>query len=242
MSNEGVAAVEKAVSLLDCFELGKEKLSLTSLAKATGMHRTTVYRLMNSLERTGYVIRANDGEYSLGPRLLFLGKLYEKSFHLASVVEPILRTLSEETGESASYNVLENGQRLCLFRVEPAVGLRETRLPGTSLPLDMTSGSQAIRYWGLAEPIFETPPTLPLFTARVRDVYTAAFSAPIFGEANGFRAALTLSGPVERIEAARADGRFDNVFLQAASTLSRNLGAAGWFCDQVFGAASKKPA
>jgi DNA-binding IclR family transcriptional regulator len=236
MGNEGVAAVEKALALLDCFSLGHEKWNLAALTKATGVHRTTVYRLMNSLERMNYVIRSEDGDYTLGPRVLFLGKLYEVSFHLASIVEPVLRSLSAETGESASYNVLEASQRLCLFRVEPAVGLRETRLPGTSLPLDNTSGSKVIRYWGLSEPLFETPPQLPLFTSRERDEYTAALSVPVFGENDKFKAALTLSGPVTRMETARADNRFDPAILLAASTLSRKLGASTSLCEHYFSA------
>ncbi|CAG9253816.1 hypothetical protein PCAR4_350124 [Paraburkholderia caribensis] len=50
MSNTGVAAVEKALSLLDCFQPGKESLSLAALCKATDIPLITVYRLMNSLK------------------------------------------------------------------------------------------------------------------------------------------------------------------------------------------------
>lgn len=82
MGNEGVVAVEKALALLDCFRPGDESLTLTALAQLSGYHKTTVYRLMNSLERMNYVVRHEDGNYALGPRLLYLGKLYEQSFHL----------------------------------------------------------------------------------------------------------------------------------------------------------------
>ena len=51
MGNEGVVAVEKALALLDCFRPGDESLTLTALAQLSGYHKTTVYRLMNSLER-----------------------------------------------------------------------------------------------------------------------------------------------------------------------------------------------
>ena len=102
MGNDGVAAVEKALALLDCFKPGAEALTLAALAQASGMHKTTVYRLMNSLERMSYVIRSESGAYSLGPRLLYLGKLYEQSFHLSSVVEPVLHALAAATRESRS--------------------------------------------------------------------------------------------------------------------------------------------
>jgi DNA-binding MarR family transcriptional regulator len=103
MGNDGVAAVEKALSLLDCCKLGAASQTLASLSQASGMHKTTVYRLMNSLERMGYVVRSQAGEYSLGHRVLYLGKLFEQSFQLSAVVEPVLYGLAAETKESASY-------------------------------------------------------------------------------------------------------------------------------------------
>ncbi|KKB62978.1 IclR family transcriptional regulator [Robbsia andropogonis] len=233
MSNEGVAAVEKALALLDCFTPAHQTWTLAALAKHAAMHRTTIYRLMNSLERMNYVIRSESGDYSLGPRLLYLGNLYEASFQLANLVKPALLALSQETGESASYNVLENGERLCLFRVEPPVGLRETRLPGTSLPLDNTCGSLVIRHW-TQDSTAALPRPLPWFTSRERDEYTAAFAVPIFGENNAFMAAMTLSGPVARMEAARAENRYDALLLATAASLSRKLGASTAFCDHLF--------
>ena len=237
MGNEGVAAVEKALSLLDCFRPGVESLSLAALAQASGMHKTTVYRLMNSLERMGYVVRSEAGIYSLGHRVLYLGKLYEQSFHLSTIVEPALHALAAATRESASYYVIDNGQRLCLFRAEPSEGLRETRLPGTSLPLDDTAISQVLRYWGLGEAIYDAPPALPLFTSGARDVHTAAFATPVFGAGDKFMAALTLSGAASRLDAARATGEFAALQLNAAADMSRKLGASAGFCEKVYLAA-----
>jgi DNA-binding IclR family transcriptional regulator len=234
MGNDGVAAVEKALALLDCFKPGAESQSLATLAQASGMHKTTVYRLMNSLERMGYVVRSQTGQYSLGHRLLYLGKLFEQSFHLSSVVEPALHALAVATKESASYYVLDNGRRLCLFRVEPSEGLRETRLAGTSLPLDDTAISHAIRYWGLGEPIYDRPPKIPLFTAGARDLHTAGFATPIFGVGDKFVAALTLTGPASRLSAAHATGELDATQLKAAADLSRRLGASAGFCEHFY--------
>ncbi|SAL82425.1 IclR family transcriptional regulator [Caballeronia terrestris] len=236
MGNEGVVAVEKALSLLDCFKPGAEALSLAALALASGIHKTTVYRLMNSLERMNYVVRSEAGLYSLGPRLLYLGKLYEQSFHLASVVEPVLHHLATTTKESASYYVLEKNLRLCLFRVEPSEGLRETRLPGTAFPLDDTAIGKVLRVWGLHERLFEKPPQLPIFTAGARDQHTAAFATPVFGAGDNFMAALTLSGPASRLEPAYASGSLTEVQLASASELSRKLGASALFCERMYAA------
>ncbi|BCG04241.1 IclR family transcriptional regulator (plasmid) [Paraburkholderia sp. PGU19] len=234
MSNTGVAAVEKALSLLDCFQPGKESLSLAVLAKATGIPVTTVYRLMNSLERKSYVVRSGEGVYSLGHRLHYLGKLYEQSFRLSAVVEPILRELATATGASASYSVVERGRWLCLFRVDPAEGLRITRVPGDLRDFDNTPTSDVLRYWGLKEPVFDRFPTLPIFKSGARNVHTAASAMPIFGAGDQFLAALTLSGAASSLEAARTDGSSVARHVGAAMDLSRRLGASAKLCERIY--------
>ncbi|SFO07813.1 transcriptional regulator, IclR family [Candidatus Pantoea varia] len=234
MGNEGVIAVEKALALLDCFKPGEESLTLTALAQLSGYHKTTVYRLMNSLERMNYVIRRENGVYTLGPRLLYLGKLYEQSFHLASIVQPELHALATATGESASWYVIENEQRLCLFRAEPSEGLRETRLPGTFLPLDNSAIGQVLRYWGLNEPLFDTAPMLPLFTSGMRDPHIAAFSVPVFGENDKLIAALALTGPASRLTQSACDGGLGKLMKEVASRLSIKSGARKVMCDNFY--------
>lgn len=239
MSNHGVAAVEKALGLLDCFRLGSEILSLAQLSAASGMHKTTVFRLLNSLERMSYVVRTADGRYALGPRLLYLGKLYEQSFQLGSVIEPVLQELALVTRESASYYVLHGDeQRMCLYRAEPSEGLRETRLPGTILPLDDTAIGSVLKYWGKDDGAAQRDEPLPWFTSGLRDVYTAAFATPLFGAGDKFMAALTLSGPASRLEAAdRAE--IGRVQLVAATRLSRLLGASSAWCEKVYSTADR---
>ncbi|AZG15543.1 MULTISPECIES: IclR family transcriptional regulator [Cupriavidus] len=239
MSNHGVAAVEKALGLLDCFRLGATTMSLAQLATASGMHKTTVFRLLNSLERMSYVVRTADSRYALGPRLLYLGKLYEQSFQLGTVIEPVLQDLALATKESASYYVLHGDeQRMCLYRAEPSEGLRETRLPGTILPLDDTAIGSVLKYWGKDDASARREEPLPWFTSGFRDIYTAAFATPLFGAGDKFMAALTLSGPASRLEAAnRAD--IARVQLVAAARLSRRLGASALWCEKVYGAAAR---
>jgi len=172
--------------------------------------------------------------YSLGPRVLYLGKLYEQSFHLSTLVEPALHGLASATKESASYYVIENGRRLCLFRAEPSEGLRETRLPGTSLPLDDSGIARVLRFWGLGEPVLDATPELPVFTSGAGDRHTAAFAAPIFGAGDKFMAALALSGPASRLEAAWQSKEHNALLLRVASELSRKLGASIGWCEHIY--------
>jgi len=235
MGNEGVIAVEKALALLDCFRPGDDSLTLTALSQASGYHKTTVYRLMNSLERMNYVERHENGSYGLGPRLLYLGKLYEQSFHLASVVQPELQQLALATHESASWYVIEGGQRMCLFRAEASEGLRHSRLPGTIFPLDQSAISQVLRYWGQNEAVFDENPRLPLYTSGARDPHTAAFAMPVFGVNDKLIAALALTGPASRLIESRRDDGLTQQMSQSAARLSLKLGASKLFCSAQYG-------
>lgn len=235
MGNEGVVAVEKALALLDCFRPGDESLTLTALAQLSGYHKTTVYRLMNSLERMNYVVRHDDGNYALGPRLLYLGKLYEQSFHLSRVVQPELQALSQASQESASWYVLEGGQRLCLFRAEASHGLRHSNLPGTQFPLDDSAISKVLRHWGLNDALPEGEPAVPLYTAGARDPHTAAFAMPVFGVNDKLIAALALTGPISRLTEDRREQGVSQLMHATASRLSQKMGASKAFCQQFYG-------
>lgn len=234
MGNEGVIAVEKALALLDCFSPGEENLTLTVLAQLSGYHKTTVYRLMNSLERMNYVVRHDNGNYALGPRLLYLGKLYEQSFHLASVVQPELQALSQATHESASWYVIESGQRLCLFRAEASQGLRHSNLPGSQFPLDGSAISKVLRHWGLGEALPAGELLLPLYTSGARDPHTAAFAMPVFGVNDKLIAALALTGPSSRLTEDRKEQGLSQLMSNTASRLSLKLGASKLFCEQFY--------
>lgn len=83
MSNDGVVAVERALAVLDCFKPGDERLGLAEFAARLPLHKTTIFRLLNSLARCGYVLREPDGRYSLGPRVLYLARVYERGFNLS---------------------------------------------------------------------------------------------------------------------------------------------------------------
>ena len=190
---------------------------------------------MNSLERMNYVVRHDDGNYALGPRLLYLGKLYEQSFHLSRVVQPELQALSLASQESASWYVLEGGQRLCLFRAEASHGLRHSNLPGTQFPLDDSAISQVLRHWGLNERLPDGEPAVPLYTAGARDPHTAAFAMPVFGVHDKLIAVLALTGPISRLTEDRREQGISQLMHDTASRLSQKMGASKPFCQQFYG-------
>lgn len=226
MGNDGVAAVERALGLLDCFRPGEESLTLAAFATRVKLHKTTIYRLLNSLTRMGYVLKQPSGAYSLGPRVLYLGRVYELGFQMSDWVVPRLRELSQATDETASYYVESEGQRMCLFRIQPREGLHQHVLAGSLLPFDESSTGLVFRHWGAqgAVHLGAPPPALPTSTAGIRDTFTSSMCAPVFGHDDQFAGAMTLSGLTDRIR--KSHDAFAAALLRQAEGLSAALGAS----------------
>lgn len=233
MSNDGVVAVERALSVLDSFRPGKEHLTLAELANELPLHKTTIFRLLNSLVRKGFVTRGPDGRYSLGAKVLYLGRVYQRGFSLADMVTGVLMRLMQQSGETASYYVPHGeADRLCLFRAQPAEGLHAQVIAGTVLPPDNSSCGRVFSIWHLGQ----VPPAqqLPYFSSGQRDPFSSSWSVPLFGVEDRFAAALVVGGLTERIKA--ANGTAVRVaIMQAAWELSRRLGASDGWLAHVYG-------
>ena len=80
---KGVEAVDRALKLLDCFEISDQSLTLAELSRRSGYYKSTILRIAESLDRGGYMLRQEDGQFRLGPTLWRLGSMYRQNFHLA---------------------------------------------------------------------------------------------------------------------------------------------------------------
>ena len=116
-------------------------MTLSEIASATGFYKSTILRLAGSLERLGYLIRAESGVFRLGPAVWRLGSIYRAGFNLGEAIRPELRRLVEATGETASFYVREGQSRVCLFRHNSPHAARHHLDEGSELPL--TAGASA---------------------------------------------------------------------------------------------------
>ena len=140
----GVASVDKALSLLLVFQQGDAALSLTELASRTHMYKSTCLRLLASLMHAGFMQKTAAGGYTLSRTIPRLQGIYMAGFSLGDVVYPALQALVEQTGESAAYSVIQgsgmDAQRLCLYRVHSKQLLRDHIHEGELLPLSRGAG------------------------------------------------------------------------------------------------------
>src|SRR5205807_9227195 len=98
--------------ILDAFAEHDQKLTLAELSKRTKLYKSTVLRLTKSLEKFGYLRRAEDGAYRLVSKVLFLGSLYQRHFRTLDLVPQVLRQVDDEVQEGAYLDVRDGDHRL----------------------------------------------------------------------------------------------------------------------------------
>lgn len=186
----GVGVIDKSVRVLAALETGP--LSLGGLVAGTGLSRPTAHRLAVALEVHGLVRRDGEGRFALGLRLMALGQAAGAGLALLEAARETLATLRDETGESVQLYVREGDRRVCVASLESPHGLRTIVRVGASLPLDRGSAGAVLRgdaatlARGWAESVGE----------RERGV--ASVSAPVLAGDGSVRAAIGVSGPIER--------------------------------------------
>lgn len=196
----GVSAVNRALSILAAFSREQPRLGLAQLAQATGLYKSTILRLAESLESFGYLQRSSDGIYSIGPAPLRLSPLYQTNLHAAEIILPVLRELVARTQESASFYVQAGDQRLCAYRVHSPRSVRDHINEGELLPLNRGAGGVILMaFSGARGARYETARREKFALTRGdRDPETAAIAAPVFGVGNKLEGALCISGPLHR--------------------------------------------
>ncbi len=221
----GAAAVDRALTLLAAFRESDLSLSLAELASRTRLYKSTVLRLLASLEHARLIQRLDDGSYGLGSEVARLNAVYAASFSLDRIVLPVLRQLVAATRESAAYHVAQGDTRLCLYRVDSPQPVRDHIKAGDVLPLNRGTGGRVLTAFGAGHPGALSAKDKNLY-ARIREqgyfsttgdrlAGVAGISAPVFKADGSLAAALTLTMPAERY-----NERHVQKVLQAARKLS----------------------
>ena len=221
----GVAAVDRALGILAIFAERDDALTLAQIAQRSGLYKSTILRLIGSLERFGYIRRLADGRYQVGPEPMRLAQLYQQSFRLRESVMPVLDRLAHQCGVTASFYVLEGNTRVCLHRVEPPRLVRVFLREGDRLPLDRGASGKVLRaFSGARGELFDAVRKAACATSfGERDAQTAAIAAPVFGVGQKLHGALNLSGLREQFTPKHI-AVLRRQLLAAAAELTRALG------------------
>src|ERR1700722_6816738 len=103
---QSLQSLERGLAVLQVFSAERSALTLSDVARLTGITRATARRILLTLEKLGHV-RSDGRLFSLTPRVLTLGWAYLSSLNIWEVAQPLMQDLSEKTGKSCSMATLD---------------------------------------------------------------------------------------------------------------------------------------
>jgi DNA-binding IclR family transcriptional regulator len=222
--------LDKAVAVLE--SAARSPVGLGELVQATGLPRATAHRLAVALETHRLLVRDATGRWAPGPRL---GELAQSAPDpLLAAAGPVLARLRDRSGESAQLYRRDGDERVCVAAAERATGLRTSVALGARLPMSAGSGAQVLAAWtgegGELPPAARFGPrTLAevrrrgwAYSVAQREAGVASVSAPVRDRSGEVVAAISVSGPVERL-GRRPGPRFAPLVTAAAGSLSALL-------------------
>lgn len=249
-SERHIEAVLAALKVLDCF-LMAPVLTTKQLIDMTGFTRNRVMRLTGTLLYRGYLVQVQEtAAYTPGPKVLALGKVFERNNNLVQLARPILREMALKTGESISMYVRDGLERVVLAREEGTQFIRYNVSEGQRMDLHAGAGGKVLLAFAPAEvarAVIEDEHLASHTSRTITDIQklstelekirrqgfavsmgeriqdACAIAAPVFERKDQLICALAIVGPVSRFTAASRK-IFTAQILAAANKLSKALG------------------
>ena len=236
-------SADRALAILAAFNEGRPDVGVSELASELGMHKSTVSRLLATLESRGLVRREGD-RFVPGWELARLGALATRGFALVGSSQDAMERLAEETGETVNLAVRDDGRALNVHQVDSAHFVAVTDWTGRAAPLHATANGKVLLAFGegplpreltrLTRRTISDRRELRAELERVRrnglgvaleelELGLHAVAAPVFDCFGTCLAAISVSGPAYRL----TEGRLavaGELCVGAAREVSEKLG------------------
>jgi IclR family pca regulon transcriptional regulator len=250
--NQSLRSLERGIAVIQVFSREHPALTLSEVARLTGITRATARRILLTLEKLGHV--HSDGKlFSLTPRVLSLGWAYLASLNLPELAQPLMENLVERTKESCSMATLDPPDIVYVARVPTRRIMTVTLAVGARLPAHATSMGRVLLA-GLPDDELERfldetplerftdgtitdPNDLRLAVLETRDrgwalvdqeleVGLRSLAAPITRSHLGTVAAINVSAATHRVSIEDFHERFLPALLETAASISTAAGHA----------------
>ncbi|HEX4759741.1 MAG TPA: IclR family transcriptional regulator [Thermoleophilaceae bacterium] len=240
-----VGSVARAVAVIDVLAAHPQGLGVNEVARRIGVNASTTSRLLATLERGGIVQREPRGPYRLGLRLVALADAVLDGLDIRDLGRPVLRSLVEDTGETATLSVPGASEAVTIdFIAGDASVVGVARLGRRSVGHATATGKVVLTHAGLGgsaaqltaftDKTITDPDALERELEQVRargfaeavgerDPDLVAVAVPVFDRAGSLAAILGVQGPMGRFTATRRKELLP-VLRQHGETLTRGLG------------------
>ncbi|MDN7242347.1 IclR family transcriptional regulator [Planococcus sp. N028] len=137
-SGDYIQSLERGLQVIQAFSQQNPSMTVSEVAKKTGLSRPAARRILLTLEHLGFA-EAQSGHYSLTARTLSLGYAYLSSNNIWSIAHPFMREFVDQTGESCSISILDGTDVLYVARVSTKRIMSINLDVGSRLPAYATS-------------------------------------------------------------------------------------------------------
>lgn len=226
------STADRALEILQLFRDDRLQVTGNDVADHLSVARSTAYRYLQSLTRSGFVEESETGGYRLGPRVLELARLARKGMGLSEIARPVMRQLLAETSETVLLTRRSGAWVVCLELEESQHPVRLSYERGHLLPANAGAAAYVLLAWADDEEIDEVLASneLPHFTPasltsartvhnRLREIRqqgwaisrgeldpdVVGIAAPIRDESDTVVAAISIAGLARRIPASRVN-------------------------------------
>jgi DNA-binding IclR family transcriptional regulator len=163
----GESVAQRLLAVLGCFDVARPELSLTDIARATGLPSSTARRLILELVEWGGLERLGNGRYRIGIRLWQIGSTAPRQRDLREAALPYMHDLYEATQENVQLVVLDGLEALCLEKISGTGSVATMTEVGGHLPLHATGVGKVLLAYSPPALLRDTiAKGLPRITAR----------------------------------------------------------------------------
>jgi DNA-binding IclR family transcriptional regulator len=215
---QGVRSVQRALDILSLLTEERPTVSIRDIVESTGLAKTTVIRLVQTLEQSG-LLWGTSGGYMAGPGLWRWAHLARRSWELPPQTQRIMRDLADRQRETVNVYVLRDMFRVCIAQQESPQPLRHVVHIGDELPLWAGASAKVLLIGAPQALLTRVAASSPYGDKHIkqlrrwteeaaeqgfavshgeREEGLTAVAAPILGKSGAVIAALSLSGPTVR--------------------------------------------
>jgi IclR family acetate operon transcriptional repressor len=243
-SGDGVRAVERALDILKAFTVNDHELSASQLLQRVNLSRPTLYRLLQTLVQSGFVVSTGEPQkFRLGPAVGQLTHVWSSGQNIAALGQPMLHSLWESTQETVALFVPQGNMRLCIAEVPSPQALSFKRGMGYQERIVLGASGQVILAYAntsieAIERYAEGMALDPIrFAQELRQIRTrgyatsknaliegaVAIAAPFFDSHGQVAGSIAVFGPGARLKEDKVR-QFSAILVKEAAALSKALG------------------
>jgi len=246
-----IQSLDRAFTIIEIIANTQEPLSLKVITERANLPKPTVYRILSSLEIWGYVDQDDNKSYKLGTKFMLLGSKVLEGLEITKIARPFLKELNNQTNETIFLGVIDKGRGLYLDKLDSTHSVRlvsrigsRNYLHSTGLGKCLLSGLdekeviQLLNEQGMPAMTENTITEKEVLLQQIRIGREKGFlidnieneegvrciAAPVKDHKGKVVAAVSISGPLQRITDEAIEKKLKPALLSTVSKICQALG------------------